>query len=175
MRKAFLVIGLAALAGLSGCDVWDRIVEPPKPAVVTCQCAPALPATPAPAPAPRLARTVRHHAYRRYAANQYAGSSYRWHRRYAESGVDIYDYSSASSHYGHSHYGEDHGEHYGVRQDKEGDHFTGNTRVWADGYGRRHIYDQSAVAHYAYQARVRAEQGHSRRDPWHGYNDDWDE
>ncbi len=166
MQKALLAIGLLALTGLSGCDVWNRIVEPPKPAAVTCPCAPAQPAAelPAPAAAPRVARAVRHHAGRRYATR-----GYRWHERYAESSVDVYGYSSGSRSYG-GEYGAGHEAVPGG----EG-HFTSSTRVWADGYGRRHIYDQSAVAHYAYQAHVRAAQHASRRDPWHGYDDSWDE
>ena len=166
MQKALLAIGLLALTGLSGCDVWDRIVEPPRPAAVTCPCAPAQAAAevPAPAAAPRVARHERH-----YAARGYAARGYRWHERYAESSVDVYGYSSGSQSYG-AEYG---GAPEGVPEG-EG-HFTGSTRVWADGYGRRHIYDQSAVAHYAYQAHMRDEQRATRLDPWHGYDDSWDE
>ncbi|MDE3117111.1 MAG: hypothetical protein KGL26_16035 [Pseudomonadota bacterium] len=173
MQKALLAIGLLALTGLSGCDVWDRIVEPPKPAAVTCPCAPALRAAEVPAPlaAPRAARSERHYATRRDAAH-----GYRWQRRYAESSIDIYDYSSASSRYGAHHYGDRRDEHYGVHQQgEEGRQFGEGTRIWADGYGRRHIYDQSAVAHYVDQAQVRAEETPSRLDPWHGYDDNWDD
>jgi len=171
MQKALFAIGILALAGLSGCGVWDRIVEPPKPAVVTCPCAPALRGaeTPAAAPAPRVAQHDSRYAHRRYAA--YTAHSYRWQRRYAESSVDIYDYSSASSHYGARHYGDREGVPHGVRGGEEGGQFGGSTRVWADGYGRRHIYDQSAVAHYTYQAQTRDEQRATRQDPWHGYDD----
>lgn len=178
MQKALFTAGLLALTGLSGCGVWDRIVEPPKPAptpsVATCPCAPALRGVEAaPVEAPRAARRESHHAGRHYAA--YTAHGYRWQRRYAESSVDIYDYSSASSHYGAHHYGYREDVPHGVRGGEEGGQFGGSTRVWADGYGRRHIYDQSAVAHYSYQAQTRDEQRATRQDPWHGYNDDWDD
>lgn len=45
------------------------------------------------------------------------------------------------------------------------------THVWIDGYGRRHVYDDSAVAHYAYQNYQLAAHTPERLAPWTGYHE----
>jgi hypothetical protein len=186
MRNLLIAIGLLALTGLTGCDWWSK---PAPPVAVTCHCAPPLRGSVAP-PAAASARAERTRTYRRHAyhSHRYHRHGHRWHKRYAEGSMDIYNYSSHSRSYGESHYGgyaygyghgygysyrgRRHGHHHGDRRHERG--FRGATQVWADGYGRRHLYDRSAVRHYVYQARVRRAQGPERLDPWHGYNDDWD-
>lgn len=183
MRKIPLLLGLLACTALTGCDWWHK--APPQH--VTCHCTAPAPMAAAPvdvAPA-RTAmrgsdytreRRVRRHHYRHY-AHRHHYDGYRWHKRQAERSVDIYGYSSASRSYGG---GSAHGYAYGYGSGHGGDccggHArgrSGTTRVWADGYGRRHIYDESAVRHYAWQAHVRRKGEGARLDPWHGYDDDW--
>ena len=149
MRKLPLLIVVLACLSLTGCDWWDHLwgTTPPKPPVVVCRCAPALRGSVAPAPKP-VARRARHR-HRHHAR-------YAWHKRDAERSVDIYDYSSRS------------------RAHRERPEHARNAHIWADGYGRRHLYDDSAVAHYTYEAHQRHAQQAQRLDPWHGYNDDWD-
>ena len=176
MRKLPLLIGLLACTALTGCDWWHK--APPQ--AVACHCT-----APVAAPAqtettrelrssqyaatgeryatPPSYRPVRRHAGTRHRSSQYAyrhhafrQHGYNWSERQAERSVDSYGYSSSSRSYGGSGYG------YGYGRGGDccgggagGAQFSGTTRVWADGYGRRHIYDQSAVRHYAYQAHVR--------------------
>lgn len=191
MRTLTLALGLLTSLALTGCDFWHK-PPPPKPVTVNCNCAApaAAPAAVASEDTPRVqpVRHRRHHgAHRGYRAHYGHGSRrYEWHKRYAERSVDIYNYSSSSQHYGahgYAHgeaygygaYGEGHGaggccEHGGRRAGRFGE----TKRVWADGYGRRHIYDESARRHYAYQARQRIAQTPDRLDPWHAYDEDWD-
>jgi len=185
MRKVLIAIGLLACTGLAGCDVWDKLTSTPKPAPVTCNCAPPIRGARdveierTVRLAPPHQRTARHHSYRRYAY----GHAHSWHESYAERSVDIYGYSSqsqsSSAHgYGTSEgygYSESHG-HVGdcCGQDEHRGYAEASSGVWADGYGRRHRYDQSAVSHYSYEAQERAKETPERLDPWHGYNDDWD-
>ena len=166
MRKLLIAIGLLAAAGLTGCNNNDSQPAPPKPASTSCNCTiPVQPAAAAPAARQQHVATTRHRWHHRHMAGYAYG--HRWHKRYAERAVDIYNYSSAShgtDTYHHDFHGADHAE----------GQYGDTTRVWADGYGRRHIYDESAVAHYVYQARERVAQSRTRFDPWHGYDDDWD-
>lgn len=192
MRTVLIAIGLAACAAaLTGCGLWDRLTAPPKPQTVVCRCAPALRgardvATEGTAQRAPVRRYARHHHYRHH-YRHYAGSNaYRWKKRYAERSVDVYNYTSHARHSGA--YGYARGEGYGYRYGygyhghyghgwhipRRDHHYGSTTRVWADGYGRRHIYDESAVRHYIYAAHQRARQLPERLDPWHGYNDDWD-
>ena len=185
MRKLLIAIGLLALTGLTGCDWFDK----PAPVAVTCHCAPPLRGTVAPPPPAASAhvertRTYRRYAYRGHRYSRHRRYGYRWHKRYAEGSLDIYNYSSHSRSYGGYAYGYgyDYGHRHGHRHHERGFRghgghergFRASTRVWADGYDRRHIYDRSAVRHYVYQARVRRAQEPDRLDPWRGYNDDWD-
>jgi len=182
MRKVLIAIGLLACTGLAGCDEWDRLTGTTKAAPVACNCA---------APirgardveiertvrlAPPRQRSARHHATRRYAY----GHAHSWHESYAERSVDIYGYSSHSQSYGA--HGSAYGERYGYSEGhghggaccERGGATEESSGVWADGYGRRHRTDQSAVSHYSYEAHQRALETPERLDPWHGYNDDWD-
>lgn len=182
MRTVLIAIGLVAcIAALTGCDVWDKLTSSPKPQVVTCNCAPPIRGsrdvtverTERFAPPPR--RYARH-SYRRIAHS----SSYAWHRSYSERSVDIYNYSSPSQGSGAHGYATGEGYEYGYGHGGCCDHRGGQgyaeaaSGVWADGYGRRHRTDQSAVRHYTYEAHQRALETPQRLDPWHGYNDDWD-
>lgn len=160
MRKLALLIGLLAITGLTGCDWFSK--PKPQPVVVTCKCAaPAMrgsiepPAVAAPARREAHRYSRYHHDRHRYAHN---GSRYDWHKRDAERSVDRYDYSSHSHRYG---------------EEGEG-RAAGTTRIWTDGYGRRHVYDVSAERHYAYQTHIARAQEAERLSPWHGYDDDWD-
>lgn len=187
MRKISLLLALGACIALTGCDWWHS--KPAQPVTVNCNCRPPIRgALTAPPPVQHTARrTVYRRSYRRHRAAHYAYAYHRhyahgsrrylWHKRNAEASMDIYGYSS-SSHVSSSHgYGRAYGHGYGESCCGEGGlraHYGATTRVWADGYGRRHIYDESAVKHYVYQAHQRRAQESERLDPWHGYNDDWE-
>ncbi len=184
MRTLPLLLALAATTALTGCDLWHK-PPPPKPVTVTCNCNPPIRGsrdveierTVRETPAPRRAH-YRGHGYRHYASGHryYRGHRYQWHQREAERAVEIYNYSSSSHSYGsgHSGYGYGYGGHGSACCGDDRLRAGESTRVWADGYGRRHIYDQSAVRHYSYQAHVARAQEADRLDPWHGYDDDWD-
>jgi hypothetical protein len=150
----------------------------------------------------RRRRSARHTAHRyAYHSHRYARGSrrYLWNTRRAEASVDRYNYSSASRRYGrhrHGHatgyaggysqgwhaygsgrhesqraYGSDSGyAHHRALQRRYGR----GAHIWVDGFGRRHIYDQSAVRYYSYQVHMQRKLLPERLDPWHGYNDDWD-
>lgn len=171
MRAAPLLLGLLACTALTGCDWWDRAL----PAQARCHCTAPVPVAAAPAPPLRQAQyaeretgAYRGHAYRHHRRHD-------WHRREAERSVDIYGYSSSSQGYAGSGYGYGADHDNGCCGDDEWHARDGETtRIWADGYGRRHLYDESAVRHYAYQAHVRRRDEPARLDPWHGYDDDWD-
>lgn len=182
MRKVLIAIGLLACASLTGCDVWDRLTATQTPAPVACNCT-------APIRGARdveIERTVRlapprQHSASRQSYRRYShGSSHAWHKSYAERSVDIYGYSSQSQSYGA--HGSVYGESYGYSEGHghggdccgHGEYAEESSGVWADGYGRRHRTDQSAVSHYSWMARQRAKETPERLDPWHGYNDDWD-
>jgi hypothetical protein len=181
MRKISLLIALTATLALTGCHWWPG--QKAERVVVRCNCASAQ----HPARIVRRVRpvqTVTRHRYQRLAhmrhhrANSHRGSRrYIWHKRQAEAAVDAYGYSS-SSHVSQS-ATQAGSEATMQRQTARADqgamqaHYGSQPRVWADGYGRRHIYDQSAVRHYTYEAHMRQKQGPARRDPWHGYDDDW--
>lgn len=165
MRRVLLAIGLLAATGLAGCDRWDALWNKPapQPVAVTCQCAPPIRGTVAPASA---AAAESHASVHRRAAH-----GYRYGHRYAGRSEDIYNYSSPSrgSYGGASGYGE---EGYGYRSRQEG---TGErARAWEDGYGRRHLYDAGEASYYEEQSHARVAQTPERLDPWHGYDDDWD-
>jgi hypothetical protein len=196
MRKISLLIALTAALALTGCHWWPG--QKAERVVVRCNCTGAQHRTARGRIVRRVrpAHTLTRHRYRRVArlhhrsmrsqyhsarhqrANSRAGSRrYIWHKRQAEAAVDAYGYSS-SSHVSHSAMQasgdtmmQSRAAH--ARHGAMPAHYGGQTRVWADGYGRRHIYDQSAVRHYAYEAHMRKKQGPARRDPWHGYDDDW--
>lgn len=178
MRTVLIAIGLlACAAALTGCDEWDRLTAPPKPQAVTCNCAPPMRG----ARDVEIERTVRLAPPRQHDASRHSdrgyshGSSHAWHRSYAERSVDIYGYASRSQSYGA--HGRGDGEAYGGEccgGDAHAAAAAQSSGVWADGYGRRHRYDRSAVRHYRWMARQRAKESPERLDPWHGYNDDWD-
>lgn len=156
MRKALVAIGLLAATGLTGCDWWNK--PAPQPVAVTCQCAPPIRGTLAPAAVQR--ETGR-------ASHRYAAHRDRRYERYAESSADIYGYSSESHSYGEGYGG---GGTYGESEER----FRDSARVWEDGYGRRHLYDAGEAGYYADQSHRRFAETQARLDPWHGYDDDWE-
>ena len=195
MRTVLIAIGLlVCAAALTGCDVWDKLTgssPAPQPPAVACNCAPPIRGARdveterTVRVAPPRRHDTRHQVYHRYAY----GHAHSWHESDAERSVDIYGYSSQSQ--SSSAHGYGHGEAYGYSEeygyseahrrggaccgdDAHGGYAEESSGVWADGYGRRHRYDQSAVSHYAYDAHERAKETPERLDPWHGYNDDWD-
>lgn len=196
MRKLPLLLGLLACIPLAGCNWWPGHEPAPQRVIVTCHCTPPIRG----AVGETRTRAAEAHAYRRTRhsdrryAHHYAYDShhdargsrrYIWHKREAEASVDRYGYSSSSRSYGSSTHGDSysagHGESrmsYGGSDDAGHGDLQGRTgsdmRVWSDGYGRRHLYDQSAVRHYSYDAHMRQKETPARLDPWHFYNDDWD-
>lgn len=204
MRKLAIAMGLLGCLGLTGCwwqsppppsplTVTCHCAAPIRGSVATAAAAPV-----------RQARPRHHYAHYAHSSRGHryyvrGSRRYDWHKREAERSVDSYGYSSHSRRYssrsdgtdsyGTGHYGSGYATGRAYRYGAEGhgggaccesgssaqeSRFSQSTRVWADGYGRRHIYDQSAARHYAYQARQRIAQTPERLAPWHGYDDDWD-